>query len=233
MAWRDWENWQKASTIIGVLSGGAALILTISGGFKSLYDLAFPSPPWSDTAQTITIEGILATHTKTKSQKFVVDRTNDSHETFGTNVKCYDLEFAAYEGYKIVDHSWTIRSATRQSDFSINNDGGKKLKVHFCLKAGPKTDRYRGWLKGDIVTSESRNVPETAELITTLTIDKSGNYTLPAKPYSNYSSIIIRDSSGSIIGSGNVGNKIKWGDTCGSLQIVDSSERVSLEAICK
>jgi hypothetical protein len=89
-------------------------------------------------------------------RSFEVSETNTDHKTIGTNVKPYIKRFSADKGYIITAYEWKESSATRVSDFVINIvDGGKVIQMDFKLKCGPKTDRYRGWLKGVLVTEQT------------------------------------------------------------------------------
>jgi hypothetical protein len=92
-------------------------------------------------------------------RSFAVSETNDDHKTLETNTKSYEKTFRADSGYSIVAYKWQEESATRQSDLIINIlDGGASIQISFKLKAGPKTDRYRGWLRGALVTTQIRRI---------------------------------------------------------------------------
>lgn len=89
------------------------------------------------------------------TRMFDVSETNSDHKAIGTNTKSYSRRFQADEGYTITSYEWQESSATRVSDFVVNiTEGGQAIAMDFKLKCGPVTDRYRGWLRGKLVTHQ-------------------------------------------------------------------------------
>jgi hypothetical protein len=94
-------------------------------------------------------------HPSKVTRYFIIDETNSDHKSFETNTKPYRKIFKADPGYVITDWKWLEESATRKSDWVVNLDeGGLAIIVEFKLKAGPKLDRYRGWVKGRLETTQ-------------------------------------------------------------------------------
>jgi type II secretory pathway pseudopilin PulG len=88
-------------------------------------------------------------------RQFKIDETNTDYKSIGTHTVPYTRVFQADAGHVISSYKWHETSATRVSDFVINLvDGGRGIEVRFKLKCGPKTDRYRGWLRGSLVTQQ-------------------------------------------------------------------------------
>ena len=90
-------------------------------------------------------------------RSFRINETNSDHKSFETNTKQYSKVFDADVGYTISSYEWKPTSATRESDLTFNLvGGGSQIRVDFKLKCGPKTDKYRGWLRGNLVTTQQR-----------------------------------------------------------------------------
>ena len=188
----------------------------------------FPQQPWEDGGITIVIIGTIPPYEATESQMFEIDVTNATHKYVDTNTKCYDRVFSALSGYSIVQHKWDKKSRVRVSNFTINNDGGKRLIVHFCLKAGPKLDRYRGWLKGSVTTVEKKTIPEQPEKIGTIVVTRKGRYELPENDLEKFSRIEFFDTNRKLIVAGGVDEMILWTGTEALFKIFNESGKTIL-----
>jgi hypothetical protein len=71
--------------------------------------------------------------------------------------KNYKKYFDALPGYKIISAEVVKLSNTEDELKPLNiSSDGKNVTLEFSLKSGSSFDRWRGWLKGNIVTTQER-----------------------------------------------------------------------------
>ncbi len=216
-----------------LVAGLAAAILAILGALWVVTGYVLDPGPWRDGPVKVTVLKELAPSTVTKEQRLVVDQTNADHKTFGTNTKAYSNRFEATPGYTITDVKWVEKSATRVSGRTLQIvDGGQAVTMTYSLKAGPQTDRYRGWLRGEIVTTEKQELPEREEAVGSTTLLSSGRFVLDDANLENADGIAIRDENGFLIAQGSIGTDLIWRGTCVVLNVRNTKGLVELSARC-
>jgi len=82
-----------------------------------------------------------------------IDVTKDDHPILlAPSTQQYQpVVVTAFEGYKITDAAFTGYSVNgAKHSVELANDGNS-ASLHYALTSGPAYDRYRGWIKGDLV----------------------------------------------------------------------------------
>lgn len=191
---------EKKSGSISIALGGLAAIATLL-----LFIGVNPAEWFKHEPLNVSIVGVVNQKIDRKNIPYRIYDTNDDHNTFDTNTKHYRHEFKAEPGYLIKSTKWVEESATRQSDFNIViNEGGLSVIVTFGLKAGPKTDRYRGWLKGNLETLQERIVPRIEKRIATgIDVEQEKSF-VSVDELSKYEVINVFGESGNLLGSINM-----------------------------
>jgi hypothetical protein len=112
-----------------------------------------------------------------------VSKTKDNHpSTFSDHSQTYTDTFSADPGFKIVDANFQSSSAARAGDITqrISADGSE-IQFSYRLTSGPAVDRYRGWLRGDLVLKQEQIEPaHNVTLGSDINIMKYGTYALEA-----------------------------------------------------
>ncbi|MBE3714114.1 hypothetical protein HJ190_22965 [Vibrio parahaemolyticus] len=145
--------WEK---LIAFLS-----VLTIFTGLASFFGFDFEdfiNPP----PMYVNLVGVKNEKIDKNTVPYNVDKTNSDHDRMtGTTVNQYKDIFQAEKGYRIVSYKFDKISATREKIHHIKIlDSGKSIEIAYSLTAGPKTDQYRGWLKGKLVTNQEKIIPQ-------------------------------------------------------------------------
>jgi Trypsin-like peptidase domain len=173
---------------------------------------------------------VTAEQTVNEEQQFQVDETNDDHaSSFNSSRKCYERIFQAKPGNQIVNIAWAPASVTRESDLNFNTlDGGQRAFMRFCLTAGPKVDRYRGWIHGILKTTEVRVVPSSRREVGKFRIDKAGQIDIPPTTLVESDRIILLGQNGEVVGAGLARDKIGIAGTCLRLQFENASTKATV-----
>ncbi|MCO5122772.1 MAG: hypothetical protein M9915_03400 [Rhizobacter sp.] len=80
-----------------------------------------------------------------------LSETLDAHPSlFNPTKRTFERRFTAQPGFKIVEAKFVEKSATRVDSFQVQTTDTEVI-VRFQLISGPSVDRYRGWLRGDLV----------------------------------------------------------------------------------
>lgn len=195
-----------------------------------LMTLLIPKLKSIDEQALFSIEGVIDDVVSTVSRTFKVDETNSDHSTFGTNTKSYHLRFRADPEYVITSHSWSAASATRQSGLTFNVSGGNEIHMRFSLKCGPKTDRYRGWLKGNLATKQKKRVPGKTEVLARGIDILRSESNLPIMNFGSYDRFHVLDELGNRIGSVSLGEQIEISDYKRMISIENSDGRYVLRS---
>lgn len=81
-----------------------------------------------------------------------IDVTHDDHPGLAPTTREYRITRRAEPGYIIVDAQLLRQSDTRVSDLVIEiSEDKRSVDLSFKLTAGPAYDRWRGWLKGELL----------------------------------------------------------------------------------
>jgi hypothetical protein len=85
-----------------------------------------------------------------------IDETNDTHDSLLEETTLpYSVTLDANPGYRIIEAQVVQESATRVSDLTRNISGDEQsVTVSFKLTAGPRIDRYRGWLHANVIVRQ-------------------------------------------------------------------------------
>jgi S1-C subfamily serine protease len=89
---------------------------------------------------------------------YPVSQLKDDHAYFPDS-RNYDRSFPAQQGFRITGARFVADSAnhvTKGPDVEIV-DNGQRVVVRFSLESGPFFDRWRGWLSGNVVTTQRRS----------------------------------------------------------------------------
>lgn len=202
----------KASKVGKAKLSTYVALSTIAGGIVTILIWMGVNPSeWTkDQPLLISIVGVKSASVDSKQRDFEIDETNSDHKTVGTNTKSYSRRFTADSGFSVVNYEWLQSSATRVSDFAVNIDGGgSSIVVTFKLKCGPKTDTYRGWLRGTLKTTQSKPRPQEEVMLARGVDAKGGRAVLPANPYGDFQTLQFLDTNKNVIGRGRVGESIK------------------------
>lgn len=86
-----------------------------------------------------------------------IEWVNDKHKTFDSSSIKRNTSIGATDGYFFSSFKWIPKSVNNASGLDISFDEDRKvIKVSAILRAGPSFDRWRGWVKGDLVTTQLR-----------------------------------------------------------------------------
>lgn len=165
-------------------------------------------------APIVSISLITSEQRTSIAKSFEIDETNSTHEVTGTNVKRYERRFGADPGYAITKVTIDKKSATRVEDLTTNIDqGGASVVVTFGLEAGPVVDRYRGWLKATINTTQERVIPAQAiEVVQGWPANKGQIYQRAGAMPRN-ATVELRDEKGTLVATGPLGKPFQVGKT--------------------
>jgi hypothetical protein len=165
-------------------------------------------------APILSISLITAEQRTSIAKSFEIDETNSTHEVTGTNVKRYERRFGADPGYAITKVTIDKKSATRVEDLTSNIDhGGASVAITFGLEAGPAVDRYRGWLKATVNTTQERVIPaQTIEVVRGWPAKKGQQYQR-AGAVAATSMVELRDDKGTLVATGALGRPLEVGKT--------------------
>lgn len=98
---------------------------------------------------------------KTFSRKIVrsywFEERNNDHSGFFTSNRIYKEKFRAVKGYKITSFKLNIASLNRAKIISreLSTDGSH-VTVRFSIKSGPMYNRWRGWIKAQVITEQTK-----------------------------------------------------------------------------
>ena len=179
---------------------------------------------------TIVVVVLTAESVANGMQSFQVDETNDDHQKqFNSSRKCYERLFESLPGYQIVSTNFEKASATRESDLTFNIlEGGSRASMRFCLTAGPKVDRYRGWIHGVLRTSEVKVIPPERKEVGKLVLESPSQLNLPVPQLSHDDKLIILGENGETIGAGLAKDEIQLAGTCISLRLIQQTGQVKV-----
>lgn len=152
---------KRASIFISGL-GALASIMGISAYFGyDFSDITNPNPLY------VQIVGVKETRTESISKTYHIDKTNSDHDkNTEETTRHYKAEFPASHGFTIDSYQIEKKSNTRDDIYRQTIlDDGKKLSISYSLRAGPKVDKYRGWLKADVITQQSRIIPQKKQAL--------------------------------------------------------------------
>lgn len=117
-----------------------------------------------------------------ESKVFQISQTKDDHpSTFSDHSRTYTETFSADLGFKVVDAIFRSSSAARAGDITKNiSPDGSEVAFSYRLTSGPAVDRYRGWLRGDLVIKQEQLTPaDSVTLGAEISIENFGTYALP------------------------------------------------------
>ncbi len=107
----------------------------------------------------------LESERKRKSQKFSrkivrsywFEEKNNDHSGFFTSKRIYKEKFRAVKGYKITSFKLNIASLNRAKIISRElSADGSHVTVRFSIKSGPMYNRWRGWIKAQVITEQTK-----------------------------------------------------------------------------
>jgi hypothetical protein len=85
-----------------------------------------------------------------------ISETNDDHPGFEPTSRSYRIVKVADPGHVIVD-ARLVETSAKASDLVVNIAPDRRsAEVRFRLTAGPKFDRWSGWLRGQLILTMQR-----------------------------------------------------------------------------
>jgi hypothetical protein len=117
-----------------------------------------------------------------ESKVFQISQTKDDHPSaLSDHSRTYTETFSADPGFRVVDATFRSSSAARAGDIKQNiSPDGSKITFSYRLTSGPAVDRYRGWLRGDLVMKQEQLTPaNSVTLGSEINITRFGTYALP------------------------------------------------------
>lgn len=190
----------------------------------------------SSLSEAISIRGVVDGATLQTQKSIRIDQTNDRHSSvFGESSQCYTRTVEADEGFEITGTRFNSQSSARVSgqEFTISGDR-QSGTYRFCLTAGPEIDRYRGWLRGNLILSQERGTADSVIILAEgLPVSDVGTYLLSTSvDVASLASIAITDDRGIILASGEptaplyspTGVKFEFGSTNGAVSLTVGQE---------
>ena len=103
------------------------------------------------------ISAMLPTSTAV-TKAFKINNTKDNHpNTFTTDSETFTDIFKADPGHKILEATLVTDSAARATNIVTNiSDDRTQVEISYKLTSGPALDKYRGWLRGELVVSQEK-----------------------------------------------------------------------------
>jgi len=159
-----------------------------------------------DSPIDITIIARTKENREIKTNSVAVSNTKDDHPSpFSEHSQFYTQTFTADPGYRIIAVDFMKTSAARASDIQnrISSDGSE-AELAYQLTSGPAFDRYRGWIRGDVVLKQELLQPaQNVTLGEGVKIENYGVYSLSKSvALESIGHIQITDANGQIIASG-------------------------------
>lgn len=150
------------------------------GRWEQLIDVLVPSAissPISVSVMARTKENRVV-----ESKVFQISQTKDDHPSaLSDHSRTYTETFSADPGFRIVGATFRSSSAARAGDIkeSISPDGSN-ITLSYRLTSGPAVDRYRGWLRGDLIMKQEQLAPANGVTLgAEISITRFGTYALP------------------------------------------------------
>ncbi len=116
-----------------------------------------------------------------QTKSIPISMTKDNHpSTFSDHSQTYSETFKADPGFKIIETIFQQSSAARAGDITnrIFPDGSQ-IQFSYKLTSGPAVDRYRGWLRGNLILKQKQMEPaHDVTLGAEIKISKYGTYAL-------------------------------------------------------
>jgi hypothetical protein len=88
-------------------------------------------------------------------KSYLFAKTNNYHSSFSAKKKNYTASYKAEEGYVFSDVKFDVETINHASTpkYKISDDK-KTLTVEVSLESGPFYDRWRGWIKATVITTQ-------------------------------------------------------------------------------
>lgn len=94
---------------------------------------------------------------KTSSRTYRIDKTKDNHPNLFPNSEEYMETFEADPGYKIINVKWNPASVNNADNIKHNISADRRsVTFSYKLTSGPSVDRWRGWIRGDIILDQEK-----------------------------------------------------------------------------
>lgn len=107
-------------------------------------DVVASQPPPAATLSTI-------------ERAYLIAETRDEHTGLSVTAATNTKVFRAEPGYRIVGHEFQLSTANQATITSIKQSpDGQLITVTYTIKSGPAYDRWRGWIKGTLQTSQAK-----------------------------------------------------------------------------
>jgi hypothetical protein len=182
-------------------------------------------------APVVTITALIPARTETVERPFNIDETNAKHDLADSNIRSYNKRFNADLGFKITAANLEKRSDNNVQNLVTNVDqGGQSVVVTFGLKAGPKTDRYRGWLRATLKTVQERTVPgSTVDVVRSWPAVKGTSYATTVAEAPRVERVEVRDDKGTLVATGALGESLKIADLSLSVSAQGATMTVKAE----
>ena len=159
----------------------------------------------------LSVIGTLKENRIVETRTFAISNTKDNHPSvFSDHSQVFAETFRPDDGYKVIEASFVPRSSNNANDIrsQIAPDGGS-VTFSYRLTSGPAVDRWRGWLRGDLIVRQERSTAAQDVELGAQTISAYGSYPLRvsvAEEELQYIKIIRAD--GQIVASGSPGEAL-------------------------
>ena len=109
-----------------------------------------------DTVKAIKIDETQK-HAQTITRSYWFEETNDTHTGFSPSKRTYTQRFNAVDGYRILNYKVDVASINNAQiiDKTLSEDG-KSITVNYSISSGPIFDRWRGWIKAQVITEQEK-----------------------------------------------------------------------------
>jgi hypothetical protein len=85
---------------------------------------------------------------------YLIAETRDEHGLSATSATNTQV-FRAEPGYRFAQHEFRLSGANAATVTAVNpSPDGQSISVTYTIRSGPAYDRWRGWLKGTLQTSQ-------------------------------------------------------------------------------
>jgi len=90
-------------------------------------------------------------------KSYLLQKVKDDHPyLFSRSRKKYSQNFKAEPGYKIIKYEFQLGSSNNYRIFEIKQVDDTTIRISFRLYSGPVFDRWRGWIRGTVKTTQQR-----------------------------------------------------------------------------
>lgn len=206
----DWNDWSAKT---GVGANTLAIGTAAAGVIGLAIAAAWPETPKPyDKPLTVAVWAQVKEKVDEKEISRTIDLTHDHHAGLESNKRRYDPAIHPEPGYRLISASFDRTSGNKVDQYHAPEVAvdGSSASMSFRLKAGPTTDRYRGWMKGTLRAVQQKVTPAHEEHWDDAMLVRPGRIKLEGKVPANANKFVLRDEGGLELATFTLGERVQW-----------------------